>query len=219
MTQITVSAFRWVPPFAEGVVRDLRVRWALEEANLSYDTRLISLEERKSSWYRKMHPFGMVPACEIDGHGLFESGAIVWKIASDCAALMSSEPSDRAKTIQWMFAALNTVEPPLADLFAMDVFHSKEEWAKLRRPALVDQVKERLRSLSTCLEGREYLLERFTVADVLMTTVLRFVRHTDLVAELGPVAAYQARCEARPAFQRALAAQLAAYAKHAPTAA
>jgi len=219
LARITVSAFRSIFPSAQGLVRDLRVRWALEEAQLSYDTRLISLEERKTSWYRKIHPFGMVPAYEVDGHGLFESGAIVLQIASDCAALMPPEPLDRARMVQWMFAALNTVEPPLTELFAMDVLHSQEEWVKLRRPAVLERVNERLTALCACLEGRDYLLDRFTAADVLMTTVLRFVRHTGLVAELKPVAAYQARCEARPAFQRALSAQLADYAKHTATAA
>jgi glutathione S-transferase len=219
MTKITVSGFRWAPPFAQGLVRDLRVRWALEEANLTYDTLLIASDERDASWYRKMHPFGLVPAYEVDGQSLFESGAIVLQIAEGCDALMSREPSQRAKTIQWMFAALNTVEPPLDALLFIDTQKNNEEWAKLRRPSLVELVKARLTSLSAWLDGREYLQDRFTVADVLMTTVLRFLRHTSLVAEMQPVALYQARCEARPAFQRALAAQLAEFAQHAPAAA
>jgi glutathione S-transferase len=209
MANITVSGFRSAPPFARGLIRDLRVRWALEEAGLRYDMRLITFKDLNATWYRKMHPFGMVPTYDVDGKILFESGAIVLQIAERHEELMSRAAADRADTIQWMFAALNTVEPPLAALSIMDARQSHEEWAKLRRPSLVELVDARLKSLSNWLDAREYLQHRFTAADVVMTTVLRFIRHTNLVADIPALAAYQARCESRPAFQRALTAQLA----------
>jgi glutathione S-transferase len=161
----------------------------------------------------------MVPAFEADGRGLFESGAVVHHIAADSEALMPPDRHDRANTVAWMFAALNTVELPIQNLFAMDLQHSEEQWAKLRRPAAVDAVKVRLGALSAWLDGRDYLVDRFTAADVLMTTVLRFLRHTDLVTEFPVLDAYVKRCEARPAFQKALRDQMADYARNAPVAA
>ncbi|WP_437972486.1 glutathione S-transferase family protein [Sorangium sp. So ce260] len=219
MDKITVTGFRWVPPFAQGLVRDLRVRWALEEAGLPYEVRLIDLGERNSQAYRQKHPFGMVPTFEADGRGLFESGAIVHHIAADCEALMPADRHGRASTVTWMFAALNTVEPPIQNLSVMDLQQSEEQWAKLRRPGAVDEVKVRLGALSAWLDGRDYLIDRFTAADILMTTVLRLIRHTDLVAEFPVVDAYVKRCEARPAFQKALREQMADFARSAPAAA
>ncbi|WP_437626867.1 glutathione S-transferase family protein [Sorangium sp. So ce1151] len=219
MDKITVTGFRWVPPFAQGLVRDLRVRWTLEEAGLPYEVRLIDLEERSSSAYRQKHPFGQVPAFEADGRGLFESGAIVHHIAADSEALMPADRHGRASTVAWMFAALNTVEPPIQNLSVMDLQQSEEQWAKLRRPGAVEAVKARLGALSAWLDGRDYLVDRFTAADVLMTTVLRLIRHTDLVAEFPVLDAYVKRCEARPAFQKALREQMADFARNAPVAA
>jgi glutathione S-transferase len=217
MKNIAVWGFSWVPPFAQGLVRDLRVRWALEEAGLAYESRWIDADERNSEAYRRKHPFGMVPAMEIDGGTLIESGAIVHAIAEQCEALM---PSDRrAETLAWMFAALNTVEPPLWSLFVIDRLRGDEAWTTLRRPGAVDEAKVRLAALSTWLEGREYLLGCFTAADVLMATTLRFVRHTDLVAEFPLLDDYVKRCEARPAFQAALRNQAAGYLRNAPIAA
>ncbi|HZF51662.1 MAG TPA: glutathione S-transferase family protein [Polyangiaceae bacterium] len=213
---IRVSAFRWVPPFAQGLVRDLRVRWALEEAGLAYEERLIGPEHQASESYRRLQPFGQVPAYEEDDLVLFESGAIVLHIAERCEALMPSEPAARARSKTWMFAALNTVEPPIQKLAEIDLFHAEEEWAKLRRPAVVQAVKGRLASLAGWLNGRDYLEERFTAADVLMTTVLLILRHTDLVAEIPELEAYRLRCEARPAFRKALADHMAPFAANAP---
>lgn len=211
-----VSAFRWVPPFAQGLVRDLRVRWALEEAGLSYEARLIGPEDQKSESYRRLQPFGQVPAYEENGLVMFESGAVVLHIAERSSALMPPEPDARARVTTWMFAALNTVEPQVQNLAAIDLFHAKEEWAKARRPSVVDAVNNRLTSLSSWLEGRDYLEARFTAADLLMTTVLRTLRHTELVAAMPVLEAYQQRCEARPAFQKALADQMAVFAANAP---
>ena len=219
MDRITVTGFRWAPPFARGLVRDLRVRWALEEAGLPYDVTLIDFADLGSSAYRQRQPFGMVPAFEADGRWLFESGAIVHLIATDSAALMPADRHERANTVTSMFAALNTVEPPVQHLSVMDLQQSEEQWAKLRRPGAIDAVKVRLGALAAWLYGRDYLVDRFTAADVLMTTVLRLIRHTDLVAEYPALDAYVKRCEARPAFQRALRDQMADYARNTPAAA
>jgi len=216
---ITISAFKMVPPFAQGVVRDLRVRWALEEAGLAYETRLIDSANRHSASYRQIHPFGMVPAFEADGRGLIESGAILHRIAETSEALMPADPDGRSDTLAWMFAALNTVEPPLTNLLVMDLVRGEEQWAKLGRLNAVEAVQARLGALSAWLDGRDYLLGRFTVADILMTTVLRFVRHTDLVAGFPVLDAYVKRCEARPAFQKVLRDQMADYAHNTPVAA
>jgi len=216
MDKITVSGFRWAPPFAQGLVRDLRVRWALEEAGLPYETQLIDFKDLNSDSYRQKQPFGMVPVFEADVRGLFESGAIVHYIAVDSEALMPDDRHGRAHTVTWMFAALNTVEPPIQNLSAMDLQHCEEEWVKLRRPGAVDAVKVRLGALSAWLDGRDHLVDRFTAADVLMTTVLRLIRHTDLVAEFPVLDAYRKRCEARSAFQKALSDQMADYARNAP---
>jgi glutathione S-transferase len=216
MNKIAVWGFRWAPPFAQGLVRDLRVRWALEEAGLPYDVHLVDFADLNSDLYRRKQPFGMVPAFEFDGRGLFESGAIVHQIAETSYLLMPADSAGRADTLAWMFAALNTVEPPVNNLSVVDLQHSTEEWSKLRRPSAVEVVQTRLCALSDWLEGRDYLLSRFTAADILMTTVLRLIRHTDLVAGFPVLDAYLKRCQARPAFQKALSDQMAGYARNAP---
>jgi len=210
---ITVSAFRWVPDFARGLVRDLRVRWALEEAGLPYQARLIGPEDQKSAGYRAMQPFGQVPAYEEDGFVLFESAAIVHHIAAKSEALMPSDENGRARMTAWMFAALNSIEPHIQNLTAIDLFHAKEDWAIARRPAELQRVQSRLKALSDWLDGRDYLENRFTAADLLMTTVLRIPRHSDVVAQMPVLEAYRLRCEARPAFKRALDAQMADFAE------
>lgn len=219
MNKIAVWGFRWAPPFAQGLVRDLRVRWALHEAGLPYETRLIGVEERTSAVHRKRHPFGMVPVFEANGRQLIESGAIVYAIAKQSPALMPEDEAGRDETLAWMFAALNTVDVPVQDLFDIDVLHKAETWAQLRRPDVVKAVEVRLGELADALGGRDYLLGRFTGADILMLTVLRFIRHTQLVASVPTLAAYVARCEARPAFREALGEQMAEYALNAPAAA
>lgn len=219
MEQISVWGFRAPPPFAQGLVRDLRVRWALEERGLHYDIRLIDLDDRSSEAYRQRQPFGMVPAFEVDGAQMFESGAIVHHLAMDSAALMPADPRARNEVLTWMFAALNTIEPPIQNLLDMDLISAEESWTPLRRPAVVAAVKARLAVLSSWLGGRDYLLERFTAADILMTTTLRFLRHTNLVTEFPVLDAYVTRCEARPAFRKALADQMSDYVQDAPLAA
>ncbi len=201
-----MSAFRWVPPFAQGLARDFRVRWALEEVGIPYEERLIGREDQDTEFYRSLQPFGQIPAYEEDEFAIFESGAIVLHIAERSEALMPSDPKGRARMLCWAFAALNSVEPRVQSLVEIDLFHSDAEWAKLRRPAVEQAAKARLTALAARFNGRDYLVDRFTAADILMITVLRNLRHTDLLAQIPRLEAYRLRCEARPAFQRAMAA-------------
>jgi len=216
MNMIKISAFRWVPPPAQGLVRDLRVRWALEEAGLSYEQQLIDGGDQSSESYRALQPFGQVPAYQEDGLTLFESGAIVLHIAERSGTLMPSDPGARARVKTWIFAALNTLEPPIQNLVAIDLFYATEEWATMRRPAVEQMVGKRLVELSARLEGQAFLEGGFTAADLMMTHVLRFLRHTSLVTDIPALDAYRRRCEARPAFQKALADHLAAFAGNEP---
>jgi glutathione S-transferase len=208
---ITLTTLRWVPPFARGLVRDLRVRWALEEAGTPYNERLIGPEDQASAAYRTLQPFGQVPAIETESLKLFESGAIVFHIAEQSEALMPTEPSGRARTSAWMFAALNSIEPHIQHYAGLDVFYEGEPWAQARRPSALEAVQRRLGQLEDWLGGRDYLEHRFTAGDLLMSTVLRILRHTDIVASRPVLHAFQQRCEARPAFQKALADHLRAF--------
>lgn len=215
---IEISAFEWVPDFAKGLVRDLRVRWALEEAGCDYRVRLLNaLEDRPEAYFREQ-PFGQVPIYRDGELEMFESGAIVLHIGGACETLLPRDTWGRARAMSWVVAALNSVEPMLIELAIVDIFAKDEKWAKLRRPSLIDWIRQRLGRLSDALGEKEYLEDRFTAGDLMMTTVLRNLRHTDIVAEHPTLAAYQKRCESRPAFRRALEAQLAAFAKHEPAA-
>ncbi len=144
MAKITVTAFKWVPPFAQGLVRDLRVRWALEEAGLPYEARLIGPEDQASDAYREEQPFGQVPVYEEDGLELFESGAIVLHIAETSDALMPSDAEGRARARTWLLAALNTIEPHIQQLVAIDLFHEGEPWTIERRPQVEAMLRKRL---------------------------------------------------------------------------
>jgi len=219
MTHITVTTFKWVPPFAQGLVRDLRVRWALEESGLPYRERLLEPGEQNSPAYRALQPFGQVPVYEQDGLVMFESGAILLHIAEQSPALYPADAANRSRVRTWMFAALNSVEPHVQNLVTIDLFNAAEDWAKTRRPAAEKFALARLDGVVSALSGREYLVDTFTVADLLMVTVLRFLRHTALVDEHPVLGPYKARCEARPAFRRALDAQMANFVKYAPAAA
>ena len=210
---IEISAFAWVPAFAQGVVRDLRVRWALDEAGLPYRERL--LQERSEDYFREQ-PFGQVPIYNAGEIRMFETGAIVIHIAEASEALMPRDPAGRARAMSWVLAALNSIEPMTMELANIDIFNADADWARARRPEAERKVRERLGHLSDWLGERDHLEGCFTVGDLMMTTVLRALRHTDLVAEHGNLARYHARCEARPAFQRALQAQLAAFDRHRP---
>ena len=213
--EIEISAFRWVPEFAQGVVRDLRARWALEEAGLDYRVRL--LDQERPPEYLKEQPFDQVP-CFGDGKvKIFETGAIVQYIGEQTEALLPRDPQGRFRAIQWTYAALNSVEPALINLLLIDIFFTNEEWAKLRRPGAEDFAKLKLRRVSEWLGDKSWLEgDRFTIGDLIMITTLRFLRHTDLVAQFPNLAAYLARGEARPAFQQALSDQLATYREYEP---
>jgi glutathione S-transferase len=209
-----ITAFRWVPEFAQGVVRDLRARWALEEAGLDYRVRL--LDQERPPEYLKEQPFDQVP-CFSDGKvKIFETGAIVQYVGERNEALLPRDPQGRYRAIQWTYSALNSVEPAILNLLLIDLFFTNEEWAKLRRPGAEEFARLKLKRVSDWLGEEDWLEGRFTIGDLMMITVLRFLRHTELVAEFPNLAAYLARGEARPAFKQALADQLATYAANQP---
>ncbi len=206
---ITISAFKWVPDFARGQVRDLRVRWALEEAGIPYKTRLLEQGDQDQPDYRALQPFGQVPILEEDGFALFESGAIVLHLGERSEKLLPREVGARARAIQWLMAALNSIEPFAMNVALIDLFYRNEEWAKLRRPGAVEFVRRRLSALSKSLGDKPFLDgDRFTAGDLMMTTVLRILNHTDIVSGDESLAVYVARCTARPAFKRAIDAQI-----------
>ncbi len=206
------------PDFARGQVRDLRVRWALEEAGLAYVVRkLDALVERPADYFAEQ-PFGQVPSYRDETVQLFESGAIVLHIGEKSEALLPRDEAARARAVAWCFAALNSIEPMIMQLVAIDLFSGGADWGRQRRPEVVDLIAGRLDRLVDWLEDREWLEDRFTAGDLLMVTVLRILDHTDLVADRPTLAAYKARGTSRPAFQRALAAQLADFEDIAPAA-
>jgi len=206
---ITISAFKWVPDFARGQVRDLRARWALEEAGLPYRTRLLTQGDQDKDEYRALQPFGQVPIFQENNLSLFESGAIVLHIGERSEALLPKDPAARSRATQWLIAALNSIEPFISQVALIDTFYAKEEWAKLRRPGAVQFVQRRLKGLSNSLGDKPFLDgDRFTAGDLMMSTVLRILNNTDIVTSDKRLAAYIERCTARPAFKRALDAQL-----------
>jgi glutathione S-transferase len=204
---ITISAFRWVPPFAQGQVRDLRVRWALEEVGLPYRARLLEPGDQNSPEYRALQPFGQVPIYEEDGQALFESGAIVLHIAERSTTLLPADRNARSRAVQWLIAALNSVEPFIMNVAQVEIFYAGEEWARLRRPGAREFAQGRIQAVANALGDKPYLDgDRFTAGDLLMSSVLRIDASLVTAANLQ---AYVDRCTARPAFQRALASQLA----------
>lgn len=212
---IEITAFKWVPPFAQGLVRDLRVRWALEEVGLDYRVRLLGPE--RPADYVKEQPFDQVP-CFRDGTvSIFESAAIVQYIGEKSEVLLPKDPQGRFRAIQWTYAAVNSVEPAFNNVFAVTVFYADEEWAKLRRAGAQDFARLKLKRLSEWLGDKQWLEDdRFSIGDLIMVTVLRNLNHTAMVEEFPNLAAYKKRGEARPAFQRALADQLATFREHEP---
>lgn len=206
---ITLTTYEWVPDFAAPLMRAFRVRWALEEAGLPYRVRKVALgPEQRSAEHLARQPFGQAPAIEEDGLVLFESGAIALRIAEASDVLLPMDEAGRARAIGWLFAALNSVEIAIQALAVIDLFHADEAWAKERRPQAEAFVRDRLAMLEKALGERDYLEGRFTVGDLMMADVLRILRHTDLLDGYPALKAYKERCEARPAFQRAMAAQM-----------
>ena len=204
---ITISAFRWVPTPARGQVRDLRVRWALEETGLPYQVRLLAQGDQDKPDYRDLQPFGQVPIFEEDGFVLFESGAIVLHVGERRETLLPREPQARARATQWLVCALNSIEPFVMKVALIDLFYANEEWAKLRRPSALAFLERRLAALAKNLGDKPFLDgERFTAGDLMMSTVLRIL--PSATSKHAALEEYVARCTARPAFERALNAQL-----------
>jgi glutathione S-transferase len=204
---ITVYGFSKVPPPVQGITRDLRVFWALEEAGLPYKIHpLDALKgDHRGAAYAETNCFNIVPAIDDDGFKLFETGAILTYLAEKSGKLLPKEPKAKAIAQQWMFASLNTVEPPLLEIFAIDRFSPDAAWAKERRPMRVEHANTRLGVVEKELAKRPYLAGAdFSAADILMTSVLRFIQHTDILAKLPNVAAYKARCEKRAAWEKVI---------------
>jgi glutathione S-transferase len=209
---ITISAFEWVPDFAQGQVRDLRARWALEEVGIPYRTHLLKQGDQDKPEYRALQPFGQVPILEEDGFTLFESGAIVLHIAERSEALLPTDPHAQARARQWLISALNSIEPFIMDVARIDLFYKDQEWAKLRRPGAVEFAHRRLSGLSKSLSDKPFLDgDRFTAGDLMMATVLRIM--PELTNEHANLAAFVPRCTARPAFKRAYDAQIGDFKK------
>ncbi len=214
-SQIEITAFRWVPEFAQGVVRDLRARWALEEAGLDYRVRLLGQERPPE--YLKEQPLDQVPVLNDGEVRLFESGAIVQYIGEKSETLLPRDTVGKYRAIGWTYAALNSVEPAILNLLLIDVFYKGEEWAKLRRAGAEDFARLKLKRISDWLGDKQWLEgDRFTIGDLMMVTTLRFLRHSDLVAQFPNLDAFVKRGEARPTFQRALQDQLATFREHEP---
>ncbi|MEH3048233.1 glutathione S-transferase family protein [Sphingomonas adhaesiva] len=205
-----ITAFDWVPDFARGQVRDLRVRWALEEIGRPYTVRYLSQGQQKQPDHRARQPYGQVPTYEDGAVTLYESGAIVLHLAEG-TALLPTDPAARAQALEWSFSALNTVEPPIMDQAIATLFEADKPWSAPRLPAIEARIRGRLAETAARLDDREWYRDTFSAGDLLMVAVLRILRDDPLLAEQPTLAAYVARGEARPAFQRALADQLAGF--------
>ena len=210
MTPI-ITAFAQSPDRGRGLARDMRVRWALEEVGQPYEVRLVSFTEIKESPHRRLHPFGQIPTYEEGDLTLFESGAIVFHIAERHAGLLPLDANARARAISWMFAAVDTVEPPIFDLSLAKILERDKPWYEERLPMLEDRVRVRLVELSSRLGEADWLDGAFSAADLLMVTVLRRLGGSGKLEQYSNLAAYVARGEARPAFKRAFADQLAVF--------
>jgi glutathione S-transferase len=206
---ITITAFERSPDGGKGLARDTRLRWALEEVGQPYEVRLVPPQEMKEPAHLALHPFGQIPTYEDGELVVFETGAIVFHIAQQHDGLLPKEPNARARAVTWMFAALNTVEPTILDLTIANIFEREKTWAQERLPLVMDRARVRLRQLSDRLGDSVWLDGTFTAGDLMMASVLLRFRMPGLLDEFANLAAYVARAEARPAYQRAFAAQLA----------
>jgi glutathione S-transferase len=206
---ITITAFERSPDGGKGLARDTRVRWALEEAGLPYEVRLVSFRAMKEPAHLALNPFGQIPTYEEGDLALFETGSIVMHIAERHPGLFPPDADARARAITWMFAALNTVELPILELVTVKFAEGDKPWKAERMPLVEDRLRARLNQLAACLGNAEWLDGSFTAGDLLMVSVLLRLRPSGLLNEFPGLAAYVARGEARPAYQRAFAAQLA----------
>ncbi|WHO72396.1 glutathione S-transferase family protein [Rhizobium sp. BT03] len=208
---ITITAFERSPDRGRGLARDMRVRWALEEVGEPYEVRLVSFKAMKEPAHLTLHPFGQIPTYEDGDLALFESGAIVFHIAERHAGLLPADANARARAIAWMFAALDTVEPPIFERSLATILERDEPWYEQRLRRLEDSIRKRLGGLSVRLGDADWLDGAFSAGDLLMVTVLRRAQGSGLLEEYPNLAAYVARGEARPAYKRAFAAQLAVF--------
>ncbi|MEE4450062.1 glutathione S-transferase family protein [Novosphingobium resinovorum] len=217
MTTITITAFETSPDRGRGLARDMRVRWALEELGLPYAVRLLSFEALKQPAHRTLNPFGQIPSFEQDGIALFESGAIVLHLARTHPGLLPADPAAQARATAWLFAALSTVEPPIVERSMAALFESAKPWHEERLAMLDGRVRVRLDELSAhlgqreALDGGEWLDGAFSAGDLMMVTVLRRLESSGILADYPGLAAYIARAQARPAYARAFADQLAVF--------
>jgi glutathione S-transferase len=205
--QTVISALCKAPAFAHGHVRDLRVRWALEEIDRPYRAELFEAMVPRPDEYRQWQPFGQVPAFDDGNIRLFETGAILLHLGEQDERLLPREPQPRADAVAWLIGALNSVEPMIMQIVTLDIFQAGKPWAKEARPSAVDFAKSRLGRVAEALGDADWLAGRFSIADILMVTVLRNLDHTDILSEFPSLATYKARGEARPAFVQAVADQ------------
>jgi glutathione S-transferase len=206
---ITISAFEKSPDGGKGLARDTRVRWALEEAGQPYEVRLVSFRAMKEPAHLALHPFGQIPTYEEGDLVLFETGAIVFHIAERHAGLLPDNADARARAIMWMFAAVNTVEPPILELVTVKILEGDKPWKPARLPLVEERIRNRLGQLSSRLGDADWLDGAFSAGDLMMVSVLLRLRPSGILDEFPSLAAYVARGEARPAYKRAFAAQLA----------
>jgi len=207
----TITAFEQSPDRGKGLARDTRVRWALEEVGQPYEVRLVSFRAMKEPAHLALHPFGQIPTYEESDLALFETGAIVFHIAERHAGLLPDDAGARARAITWMFAAVNTVEPPILELATAKIMESDKPWSKERLPLVADRVRDRLKQLSARLGSADWLDGGFSAGDLMMVHVLQRLKPSGILNEFPNLAAYVARAEARPAYKRAFAAQLAVF--------
>lgn len=206
-----ITAFEQSPDRGRGLARDIRVRWALEEAGLAYQVRLVSMREMKASAHLALHPFGQIPTYEEGDLVLFESGAIVLHIAQNHDGLLPHDAHARARAITWMFAALNTIEPPILELVTAKFLEADKPWSQERLPLITERIRARMQQLSTCLGHVDWLAGTFSAGDLMMVHVLQRLKPSGLLDTCPNLAAYVARAEARPAFKRAFEAQRAVF--------
>jgi glutathione S-transferase len=207
----TITAFERSPDGGKGLARDTRVRWAFEDVGQPYDVRLVSFKAMKEPAHLALQPFGQIPTYEEGDLALFETGAIVFHIAQRHAGLLPSDPNARARAITWMFAAVNTVEPPILELANARLLEGDKPWAKERLPLVMDRVRNRLKHVSARLGAADWLDGAFSAGDLMMVHVLQRLRPSGVLEEFPNLAAYVARAEERPAYKRAFAAQLAVF--------
>jgi glutathione S-transferase len=208
---VTITAFESSPDRGQGLARDARVRWALEEVGQPYEVRLVSFRAMKEEAHLALHPFGQIPTYQDDDLALFETGAIVFHVAERHAGLLPHDADARARAITWMFAAVNTVEPPILELANAKLLEGDKPWSKERLPLVEERVRDRLKQLSARLGDADWLDGAFSAGDLMMASVLLRLKSSGMLGEYPNLAAYLARGEARPAYRRAFDAQLAVY--------